>query len=122
MTQIIAPALDIKDWSHAWSDRYIFSFPLRRMMQRMVVFKVNRILEAKLKTKETQAAEEYLMDILKPDYAAAYAGLKDVLYQYVKNVLTETTVKGTGEDLFMRNLERWSRAPEFMDAFTKKGL
>lgn len=76
---------------------------LHQMMQRMTTPEVDRIAEAKLKTKHTQAAEEDLMDMLKIGYADASAGLKDASNQYVENVLTEMTLKGTLEDLLIKN-------------------
>lgn len=94
--------------------------PLHQMMQSMITFKVDRIMEAKLKTKRTQVSEEALMDMLNTRYAAASAGLKDALFYYIKNVLTWKTFKDTSDDLFIRKLERWSQIPEFADAFTQK--
>lgn len=88
----------------------------------MVTSDVDRIVDTKLKTKHTQAAEEALMDILKTCYAAASAGLKDASYRYVENVLIGMTLKGTLDNLFIRNLELWSQASTFMDAFTQRVL
>lgn len=62
------------------------------------------------------------MDLLSTGYAAANDGLKDTSYEFIENIITEMTLKGTFDDLFLQNLERWSEKPTFMNAFTKRVL
>lgn len=50
--------------------------------------------QQKMKANHTQATEEALMDMLNIGHAATSAGLKDALYPYVENDLTELDLKG----------------------------
>lgn len=96
--------------------------PLQQMMQNMIASQVDRIVNAKLQAKHTHAAEDALVDMLKTGYLAATDGVKNASYQFIENVLKEMTLKGTLDDLFIRNLERWSQAHHFMNAFTQRVL
>lgn len=93
-----------------------------QIMQRMTTSDVDRIVQAKLKTKHTKRAEKDLMNMLKTVYADASAGLMNELDQRVENVLTEMTLNGTLDNPSIRHLERQSQTPEFMHAFTQRVL
>lgn len=88
---------------------WIETFPqyhLHKVLQRMITFNVDRILEAKMKTERTLATEEILTNTIETSYAASNAGLKDALYQYIENILTEMTLQVTLNHLFVRTLEQ----------------
>lgn len=86
----------------------------------MFTSEAERVMEEKFKTEHTQGAEKALMDMLTTDHAAATNGLKDAFYSYIENIFTEMTLKGTLDDLVMKNLKRWSHAQEFMEAFAQR--
>lgn len=73
-------------------------------------------------TNMSQVAEEALMDLLSTGYAAASNSLKDTAYKFIENIISEMTLKGTFDDLFLRNLERWSQTSTFMNGFTQRVL
>lgn len=56
------------------------SSPLHYMKQRIISSKVGLILEAKLITKQSQAAEKVLVDMLDAEYAAASDIPKDASF------------------------------------------
>lgn len=85
---------------------------------KVLTYEVGRIVEVKLKSKYTLAAEEFLTDMLKTGYATASNNLKDASCQYSKNDFICMTSNGTLEDFFMKNLGRWSQTLEFMVAIT----
>lgn len=70
------------------------------MMRGMITFEVDRIKKVKLKTEETQADEEVLMNMLKKGCTGATADLKDALYQYIENFLTDMTLEGTSDNIY----------------------
>lgn len=55
-------------------------FPLQQMMQKLIAFKSNRNVKARLKTQRTQDSEKSPICALKTSYAGASAGLKDTMY------------------------------------------
>lgn len=90
------------------------------MMHKMITFEMSRIVEANVKTEHTQACEEALMDTWKINYGVTSTGLKDALYQYIEKVLIKMYLKGTLDDLFVRNMEQQSQAPAFMYTSTHR--
>lgn len=79
-------------------------------------------MREKFDTEHIQIAEKALMYMLTTGHAAATNGLKDASFRCIKNILTEMTFKRRVDDFFTQNIERWSQAPEFIDAFTEKVL
>lgn len=77
-------------------------------------------MEMKFKTEHTQATEKVLMDMLTTGHAVATYNLKDAFYSYFENMFRKMILKEILEDHFIRELERWSKALKFMDAFTQK--
>lgn len=51
-----------------------------------------------------------------------FADLKDILDQYFKNTLSETSLKDTLYNLSLKNFEWWIHTPEISNAFTRKAL
>lgn len=90
------------------------------MIQCMIISETDCIVDAKLKTKHSQAAEKALMNMLQIGYAAASADLKDASYRYIGNILTNVTLKGTSHVLFIRNLEQWSQELRSTEIFTQR--
>lgn len=84
--------------------------------------KVDRLMENNLKAEHTQAAKEAHKDMLAIKYAATNKNLKGASYSSIKSNVSEMTLDGTFDDLFIKNLERWSQASKFIDAFTKNVL
>lgn len=91
-----------------------------KVQQNMIISMVDYIVKVKLKAKHAQVVMEYLMDMLKTGYFAVSAILKDASYQNVENVHTGMSLIGMLDGIFKINLQRYSRAPEFMDAITRR--
>lgn len=64
----------------------------------------------------TRAAEQALFDAFRIGYKSANAELKNTSYHSVKSVLTEMAHKGTLDEVFVRNIERWTQPSTFIDA------
>lgn len=88
----------------------------------MITTEVDRVTEKMFKNDYTQTAEEVLMNKFTTGSVAAFNDLKELLYSYIDNSITEMFLKNTLSDNLMKHIEQWSHAPEFIDALHKRSL
>lgn len=66
--------------------------------------------------------EQALSNAFYIDYKFTNARLKNTSYHFVKTVLTEMAHRRAQDEVFDRNIERWTKLSTFMDAFAKRAL
>lgn len=81
-----------------------------------------RIYTSRVQGPMTKAAEKALSDAFQVVFESAKNGLKNASYHFLKSILTEMAQNGGLDDVFDRNIERWTQSSTFMDAFTRRTL
>lgn len=91
-------------------------------MERMFKSYIDSILRAKPIIDAIQVSEETLIYLIKSGSAAAFAGLKDPLYQYSKNVLAKMTLNGSLEGSFHKEPPTVNSSGETKRVFSTEGF
>lgn len=91
-------------------------------MREMVRRKTKRICNKQAGPSIQEAVEDTLSDNFIGRFEKAKTELKSASYYFVEGVLTEMARKYSMEDMFERNVERWTHSSSFMDTFTQRFL
>lgn len=84
----------------------------------MAFEEARRILAEQTGLLVQKATEEALSDFFYCGTEEANTGFEKAPYFFVEGILTKMATLGSMDDMFERNLERWTQCISFMDAFT----
>lgn len=84
--------------------------------------KAERIYANRMSESLYMAAEEALSDAFQTGLDSANEGLKTSSYHFMEAVFIELMQKVSLDELFNRNIDRWTQSTTFMDAFVARAL